>query len=541
MAVDVAGLVVLIVFYVLILVVGVLAAWRKQKGGTLETSIVADRDINVVVGIFTMTATIVGGGYVNGSAESVAKDGLAWTLPPFGIFLGLIIGGLFYAKPMRDSRYMTMLDPVQEQYGRVVVFLVYLATLCGDVFWTSSILSALGTSLSVIININLNVAIVTSAAVTTLYTMIGQMISVAYTDIIQLSLILFGLVLSIPFVFTNDKVGDIETTSTVWLGEIGTDSISPWIDLFIAMIFGTIPWQSYFQRVLSVKSGNRARALSIVGAFFSLILVIPSVFIGAASTVADWNSTSYGVSPVDNDEGSMVLPLVLKEFTPKAVSIIGLGAISAAVMSSMDSSILGSSSMFTYNVYKQLFRQKASDTELLWIQRASILVLGAAATAISTSVTIVFGLFVLAGDFVSCIVFPQLTSSLFFKFTNSYGAIVGFILSLILRLGAGEYYLNFTHFIEYPWYDEEFGQIFPFRIFSMVVSFLSIFFVSVVTNLIFHKGWVDEKYDFMNGCKRQKDSDERQKEEKKPVDTREKLGMDVGKDLETNNYIVSHL
>ena len=36
--------------------------------------------------------------------------------------------------------------------------------------------------------------------------------------------------------FTNDKVGDIETTSTVWLGEIGTDSISPWIDLFIAMV-----------------------------------------------------------------------------------------------------------------------------------------------------------------------------------------------------------------------------------------------------------------------------------------------------------------
>ena len=35
-----------------------------------------------------------------------------------------------------------------------------------------------------------------------------------------------------------------------------------------------------------MKSGNRARALSIVGAFFSLILVIPSVFIGAASTVA---------------------------------------------------------------------------------------------------------------------------------------------------------------------------------------------------------------------------------------------------------------
>ena len=72
----------------------------------------------------------------------------------------------------------------------------------GHVHWSKKVkkvkdflLFLSGTSLSVIININLNVAIVTSAAVTTLYTMIGQMISVAYTDIIQLSLILFGLVM----------------------------------------------------------------------------------------------------------------------------------------------------------------------------------------------------------------------------------------------------------------------------------------------------------------------------------------------------------
>ena len=44
----------------------------------------------------------------------------------------------------------------------------------------------------------------------------------------------------------------------------------------------------------------------------------------------------------------------------------GLGAISAAVMSSMDSSILGSSSMFTHNVYKQLFRPKVSSC-LPWV------------------------------------------------------------------------------------------------------------------------------------------------------------------------------
>lgn len=55
MGLDIGGLVVLIVFYLVILVVGVFAARRYQRDASLETSIVANRDINTGVGIFTMT------------------------------------------------------------------------------------------------------------------------------------------------------------------------------------------------------------------------------------------------------------------------------------------------------------------------------------------------------------------------------------------------------------------------------------------------------------------------------------------------------
>ena len=54
----------------------------------------------------------------------------------------------------------------------------------------------------------------------------------------------------------------------------------------------------------------------------------------------------------------LVLPLVLQYLTPKWVSFFGLGAISAAVMSSADSSVLSASSMFSYNIYKLIFRPK---------------------------------------------------------------------------------------------------------------------------------------------------------------------------------------
>lgn len=77
--------------------------------------------------------------------------------------------------------------------------------------------------------------------------------------------------------------------------------------------------------------------------------------------VAAWNETGYtGPYPFTETETSMILPLVLQYLTPDFVSFFGLGAVSAAVMSSADSSILSASSMFARNVYKLIFRQRVS-------------------------------------------------------------------------------------------------------------------------------------------------------------------------------------
>lgn len=56
----------------------------------------------------------------------------------------------------------------------------------------------------------------------------------------------------------------------------------------------------------------------------------------------------------------MILPIVLQHLCPPFVSFFGLGAVSAAVMSSADSSILSASSMFARNIYQLAFRQSVS-------------------------------------------------------------------------------------------------------------------------------------------------------------------------------------
>lgn len=76
---------------------------------------------------------------------------------------------------------------------------------------------------------------------------------------------------------------------------------------------------------------------------------------------SDWNQTSYGAIPPKNKtEADMILPIVLQHLCPPFVSFFGLGAVSAAVMSSADSSILSASSMFARNIYQLAFRQSVS-------------------------------------------------------------------------------------------------------------------------------------------------------------------------------------
>ncbi|XP_043986724.1 high-affinity choline transporter 1-like [Gambusia affinis] len=526
MTIHVEGLVAIVLFYVLILFVGIWAAWKNKNSGVGESGdrseriMVGGRDIGLFVGGFTMTATWVGGGYINGTAEYVYLPdyGLAWAQAPFGYALSLVLGGLFFAKPMRSRGYVTMLDPFQQLYGKRMGGLLFIPALMGEIFWSAAILSALGATLSVIVDININMSVVISALIAIFYTLVGGLYSVAYTDVVQLFCIFLGLWISVPFALSNPAVSDIGVSAkeviyqSPWLGKIRPEDNWLWADNFFLLMLGGIPWQVYFQRVLSASSATYAQVLSFLAAFGCLVMAVPSVLIGAIGASTDWNQTTYGsVAPKDKDESDMILPIVLQHLCPPYISFFGLGAVSAAVMSSADSSILSASSMFARNIYQQAFRQMASDTEIVWVMRITIFVFGALATAMALLTGSVYGLWYLSSDLVYVIIFPQLISVLFVKGTNTYGSVAAYIFGLLLRIGGGEPYLKLPPFIYYPgWVTEEkvhhisgdveyfVRQRFPFKSMSMVASFLANVVFSYLTKYLFESGMLSHKYDFLD-------------------------------------------
>ncbi|NQU25079.1 MAG: sodium:solute symporter family protein [Candidatus Nealsonbacteria bacterium] len=464
----------------LIFAVGVGAGRRRRGDGSPQDLLLAGRRIPLFVGVFTLTATWVGGGYINGTAEAVydPEQGLFWAQAPWCYALALVLGGLFFAGKMRRLGFTTLLDPFEIRYGRRVAAGLFLPALLGEIFWSAAILVALGTTFGTILNLDFSVSILISAAVAIGYTVVGGLRSVAYTDVVQLLCILIGLGIAIPFALS--RAGGSEVVVNSYFEQMPAfpqgSAVWKWTDMALMLILGGIPWQVYFQRVLASENAKAAVRLSYVAGIGCAAMAIPAVLIGAIGAVADWSATPAGAPP----QSALVLPYVLQYLTPPVIGMIGLAAVAAAVMSSVDSSILSASSMFAWNVYRPLFRPHASDRETRCVVRFAIVAVGVAATALALSVGSVYLMWYLCADLVYVILFPQLLTALFDRRANRTGAISGAVVGLILRLGGGEPFLGLPTLIPYPLQTPT-GCHFPFRTVAMLGGLATIWLVSRAT------------------------------------------------------------
>jgi len=478
-----SGYLSMVFFYCVMFYLGISA--RSTDRESLGDMLLAGRSLPLGIALLTMTATWVGGGFVNGTAEYVAGSGLAWAQAPWGYALSLILGGLIFAGPMRRRNYTTMLDPLADRFGQRMAAVLYLPALLGEVFWTAAILTALGTTFGYILDLPFNLSIIISALVAIMYTSLGGLRSVAYTDVLQLIVVIIGLGLAIPFVVPVDGWGELwkayekrfAEAAYPWPSRSWGNTYYLWWDYALLLIFGGIPWHVYFQRVLSSESEQTARRLSIGAGVLCFVAALPAAIIGLVCATTDWQTM--GLSGPDTD--AIALPYVLKHLTPPLVATIGLGALAAAVMSSVDSSILSASSMGTWNVYRPWSGNQDDERKLQTMVRRLIWIIGIAATLLALQIQSVYELWFLCSDFVYCILFAQLVTALFDPRANSYGSLAGFIVATTLRLGAGEPSLGLPQWLHYPMLSAEGVIEFPFRTTSMLAGLFTIVLVSRLT------------------------------------------------------------
>jgi high affinity choline transporter 7 len=471
---------------------GALAGRRCRSEDSTGELLVAGRRLPLWLAVMTLISTWVGGGYINGTAEAVydSARGLVWAQAPWCYGVSLILGGLFFARRMRRHGFTTMLDLFEQRYGRRVAAVLYLPALLGETFWMAAILAALGTAFATVLGLDATTSVIVSAAVAVTYTVLGGLWSVAYTDSLQLLCIAGGTCVALPFAL--EHTGGLATTIASYQEQFGSAArMIPevtawggkqpwgwqWTDMAVLLILGGIPWQVYFQRVLACDSDKNAVRLSVLAGVGCLVMAIPAGLLGMVGATVDWSTTAIGPP----ESPALILPHVMRYLTPPFVATLGLCAVAAAVMSSVDSSILSASSMFAWNIYRP-FKPSASDREIQVVMRILVVVIGSLGAAMAIIVNSVYTLWYLSADLVFVILFPQLVMGLFYRRATAAGAMCGALVGLTLRLGGGEPTLGIPAWLPYPWQDPDLGILFPFRTFAMLSSLLTIWFVSRLTS-----------------------------------------------------------
>jgi high affinity choline transporter 7 len=488
------------------LVVGGFAA-RKMKDGSATDLLVAGRSLPLWIALLTMTATWVDGGYLLGTAEGAFKSNVALGAQGGLCFgLSLILGGVFFARRMRRLGFTTLIDPFESRFGKGWAAVLFIPAMLAEVFWSAELLVAIGSSIDVLLGLRLTLAILLAALVVTIYTMVGGLWSVAYTDVVQLGLVALGLMVALPFLLNS--VGGLQAAiSSYSAGRPGGVSLIPplhagrsgwgwpaivnWWDVAVMLTFGGIPWNCYFQRVLSCRTAPEARNMSIWSGLLTIAFVVPPLLVGVAAYSFQWPGP---LAKRLTEFPSETLPLFLKQATPPWVAMLGLAGIVGAVTSSFSSSILSAASMFSWNCCKRLLRPNLSPSSMKRLIRVSVAVLGGGALLMALKVQSVQALWFFTSDLVFVLLFPQLVYALFDSKANRIGSIAAFAVSLALRVGGGEPLLGLKPLLGYPemfagilpggavdWYDPSGAMLFPMKTLAAAAGLVVLPVVSRLT------------------------------------------------------------
>ncbi len=409
----------------------------------------------------TMAATWIDGGYLLGTAEGVMTSIASGWQGGVCFGLSLILGGVFFARRMRRLEFVTLIDPLTARFGRHWAAVLSLPAMLGEVFWSAELLVAIGATFGVMLGVDLTTSILVSAGVVTLYTLLGGMWSVGYTDSVQFMLIPLGLMLAVPLALR--AAGGLDACWSYYVERQGTAAllfppshaegfwtaprIVGWWDLSIMLVFGGIPWNCYFQRIQACQTPRKAQWHSIVAGGLTIALTVPPLLLGlAAFAYPHWTAAAreqLEASP------TMALPLLFAYALPPLVAILGLTAIVGAVTSSFSASILSAGSMLSWNFVRELLVPKISATNMRRVIRLSILALGALAALLALHVQSVQKLWFFTSDLVFVLLFPQLVYALYDPRANRTGSITAFVVALVLRLGGGEPILAVPPLIPY--------------------------------------------------------------------------------------------
>jgi sodium/proline symporter len=396
---NIAAIVSLGAYFVLMMLIG-LYAYRKSTSDVSEYML-GGRQLHPAVGALSAGASDMSGWMLMGLPGAVFVTGFsaAW------IAVGLVIGAYFnyrlvaprlrvYTELSEDS--ITIPDFFEKRFKDRSHLLRVLSSVVIVIFftlYTSSGVVAGGKLFEASFGLDYTLGLFVTAGVVVAYTLFGGFLAVSLTDFVQGCIMFVALVL-VPIVAISAVGGFDATHAEVLASPPASVADAPsrvnffsWFQgLSVIGIISAASWGlGYFGqphiivRFMAIRSLKDIATARYIGMGWMLVTVLGAVAVGVAG-VAYVNEQGINDQLIDPETIFILFSQVL--FHPLITGFL-LAAILAAIMSTISSQLLVSSSSLTEDFYKTFLRKEASQKELVLVGRLSVLVVSLVAIVLA--------------------------------------------------------------------------------------------------------------------------------------------------------------
>ncbi|MBX2971150.1 MAG: sodium:solute symporter [Cyclobacteriaceae bacterium] len=370
-----------IVVFVYFLAIAGIAAWTmKRKKDTAQEYFLAGRNVGWFVVGASILASNVGSEHVVGLSGTAAESGLVMGHYELHSWIVLLLGWVFIPFYIRSGVF-TMPEFLERRYNSSARWFLSVVSLLSYVITKVSVTVYAG---AIVIATFMGFDFWTSALVlvilTGVYTVLGGMRAVVYTEALQAVLLIIGSLI-LTLIGLNELGGWDAMISSAPKEKLNmfpplSHPDFPWAGiLFASPIVGVWYWctdQYIVQRCLTAKNETEARRGTIFAAYLKLfpffIFLIPGLIATALAAQGKIELTS----------ADSAFPTLVKTLLPTGLKGLIAGGLLAALMSSLASVFNSCSTLFTMDIYKKI-KPETSEKNLVTVGRIAtgvVVVLG---------------------------------------------------------------------------------------------------------------------------------------------------------------------
>ncbi len=354
-----------------------MGVWFSRKIKTQDDFVVAGRTLTAPILVGTLMATWTGSGSIFSGGSLAYHNGYAALWSSVGAWIG-ILAVYAIAKKIRRGGKMSVPDIIEDRFDHWVALAVSIVTIIAYVVIVSyqfkaggRVVLALGGEDFRLFGFDpMMTGILLTAFFAIGYTVLAGMLSVTYTDVANGVIMLLGVIIAMPFLFSavggwSGFVSQVPAVKWEVFGHIGGIKAMALLIPTMLLLMGDA---NMYQRLLSAKDEKEAKK-SVAGWLICVILIeILIVSLAFLGSVLEPNLS-------ETERESIILLLAIRH-VPTIVGCLLLAAIVSIIVSTADSFLLVPATNLSHNVYQRYFRPQASQKELILVNRMSVVFLG---------------------------------------------------------------------------------------------------------------------------------------------------------------------